>query len=229
MRGGPDRDMLGRIMTARARWPSGSGALWLVAAAALMVGSASAQQAEGEGFDADERQRLVDGELVVRPVTRRRGQLSLIGGTAWQVVDQPADLTWRAICDAGHWERMLPATEEARVVAHRPGQRTVQISHAMGFVRTRYHLRLSYDHDRRDISFRLDQQRPNDLRAAWGFLSVRPFDDDPNRSLLSWGVMADVGGGMVGGLMRGQVHEWMLRVPETIRTYLHGSGARHYR
>jgi hypothetical protein len=40
--------------------------------------------------------------------------------------------------------------------------------------------------------------------------------------------MADVGGGMIGGVMRGQVHEWMLRVPETIRTYLHGSGRHRY-
>jgi hypothetical protein len=123
---------------------------------------------------------------------------------------------------------MLPATEDARIVAHRPGERTVRLRHAVGFVDASYHLRLTYDHGRHDISFRLDQQRPNDLRAAWGFLNVRPYEDEAGRSLISWGVMADVGGGMIGGMMRGQVHEWMLRVPETIRTYLHGSGGRRY-
>ncbi|HJL18326.1 MAG TPA: SRPBCC family protein [Sandaracinaceae bacterium LLY-WYZ-13_1] len=217
-------------MAARARWlPGGAGVLALAAAVALTVaGNATAQQSRDEGFDAAERRRLADGELVTRRSSRRRGQLRLIGGNAWQVVDQPVSVTWRALCDAANWHRMLPATESARIVAHRPGQRTVEIRHSVGFVTAAYHLRLVYDHDRRDISFRLDQQRDNDLRAAWGFLNVRPFDDDPNRSLVSWGVMADVGGGMIGGMMRGEVHEWMLRVPETIRTYLHGSGGRRY-
>ncbi len=214
-----------RGMRGRARWTLGLVAASL-ACLALVV-PALAQQTE-RGFSADERRRLEEGELVARPVARRRGALRLIGGSSWQVVDQPPEVTWRALCDAPSYRHMLPAAQEARVVSHRPGQRVVRVSHAVGFVSARYHLRMRYDHDRRDVSFSLDEQRPNDLRAAWGFLSVAPFEDDPSRSLVSYGVMADVGGGVLGGIMRGQIHEWMLRVPTTIRDYLHGSGRTRY-
>ena len=117
---------------------------------------------------------------------------------------------------------------DAQIVSHRPGERVVRIRHAVGLVRAQYHLRMTYDHDQRDVAFRLDRQRPNDLRAAWGFLNVRAYEDDPNRSIVSYGVMADLGGGMLGSVLRGQVHDWLLRVPETVRHYLHGSGAHRY-
>lgn len=219
----PRRDIM-RAMRARAAlMPALAGA---VLASSLALAPAGAQ--EQRGFTAEERRRLDDGELVVRPVARRRGALRLIGGSSWQVIDLPPEVTWRALCDAGSYDRMLPAAQETRVVAHRPGQRVVRVSHAVGFVSARYHLRMRYDHERRDISFSLDERRPNDLRAAWGFLSVAPFEGDPERSLVSYGVMADLGGGVLGGILRGQIHEWMLRVPRTIRDYLHGAGRDRY-
>ena len=199
--------------------------LFGLGAVLLLVGSASAQQVprqgrEGEGFSAAERARLEAGELVTRRVARRRGQLRLIGGNAWQVVDRPVDTTWRTLCDEASYGNILPAIDEAHVVSHAPGERVVTFRHAVGFVSARYSLRMRYDHERHDISFSLDQQRPSDLRAAWGFLGVTPFEDDDSRSLVSWGVMADPGGGMLGGMVRGQIHDWMLRVPETIRQYM---------
>lgn len=196
-----------------------------VLAALAVLAPAAAQE---RGFTGEERRRLADGELILRPVARRRGTLRLVGGSSWQVIDRPAEVTWRALCDAGSYRRMLPAAQDARVVAHRPGQRVVRVSHAVGFVSARYHLRMRYDHDRRDIAFSLDESRPNDLRAAWGFISVAPFEGDPERSLLSFGVMADLGGGVLGGILRGQIHDWMLRVPSTIRDYLHGSAGDRY-
>lgn len=206
----------------------------LFACAAMLASGAAtvAQQDTGssaDGFTAAEARRLAAGELVQRRTTRRRGQYHLIGGNAWQVVDQPAEVTWRALCDIGAYTHLLPATERAQIVWHRPGQRVVRIRHALGLIRVQYHLRMTYDHERRDVAFRLDRQRPNDLRAAWGFLNVRPYQDRANRSLVSYGVMMDPGGGLLGGVLRGQIHDWLLRVPQTVRQYLHGSGANRYR
>jgi len=197
----------------------------------LLVGSAAAQQRQtpaDEGFTADERSHLDQGRLVQRPTSQRRGQLRLIGGSAWRVVDQPADVTWRALLDDGAYADMLPATEDASVVSHRPGERVMRIRHAVGFVRVSYHLRFTYDHDRHDIAFRLDRQRHNDLRAAWGFIRVQPFEGSASRSLVSYGVMADPGGGVLSGVLRPRIHDSLLRVPSTIRRYLHGAGAHRY-
>ena len=202
----------------------------MLACATLVLAAAlTPVSAQEEGFSSAERRQLQAGELVARRTSRRRGQRQLIGGSAWQVVNQPAEVTWRALTDAEHYRNMLPAAESARVVAHSPGTRVVRIQHAAGLVRASYHLRMQYDHDRHDIAFRLDRQRPNDLRAAWGFLNVQPYEDDDTRSLISYGVMADVGGGVFGGLVRGELHDWLLRVPETVGAYLHGSGRNRYR
>lgn len=123
---------------------------------------------------------------------------------------------------------MLPAAQETEVVAHAPGERVVRVSHAVGFMSASYHLRMEYDHEGFDIAFNLDEGRPNDLRAAWGFISIAPYEGDPERTLVSYGVMADIGGGMLSGLVRGEIHEWMLRVPTTIRSYLQGSARHRY-
>ncbi len=204
---------------------TGSGAVALGLTLALAVLPVAAQE---RGFTAEELSRLEHGRLVARPVSRRRGSLRLIGGSSWQVVNQPVDVTWRALCDARSYRRMLPGADHAEVVAHSSGQRVVRVSHAAGFVHASYHLRMTYDQARRDIAFQLDDQRPNDLRAAWGFISVGPFQDDSDKTLVSYGVMADVGGGVLGGILRGQIHEWMLRVPTTIREYLRGPAHNRY-
>jgi carbon monoxide dehydrogenase subunit G len=222
----PFRDIL-RAMRARAEVTIVAVAL---ACSALLGAGALAQvePASTRGFTSEERDRLHEGELVARPVTRRRGSLRLIGGSAWQVVDRPVAETWRVLCDPRSYRNMLPAAEEARVVANGPGQRVVRVSHSVGFVRASYHLRMRFDHERRDIAFRLDDRRPNDLRAAWGFIAVSPYEGEEDRTLVSYGVMADIGGGVLGGILRGEIHEWMLRVPSTIRAYLHGPARDRY-
>jgi len=198
---------------------------FVAVALALLVGTATAQQqpqaGSSEAFSADEQRLLANGRLVRRHATRRRGQLRLIGGSAFQVVDRSVEDTWQVLCDEGSYASWIPSTDDARTVWHRPGERVIRFRHSVGMISAQYHLRLTYDHEQHDLAFRLDQQRPNDLRAAWGFIRVQPFEDDSDRSLVSYGVMADVGGGVIGGMFRGQIHDTLLRVPSSIRRYVH--------
>jgi len=218
MRARPARDMFDDV--------GKLGTRCLVATAlALLVGTAAAQQqpqsAQGEVFTAEEQRLLANGRLVRRRATRRRGQLRLIGGSAFQVVNRSVDDTWQVLCDEGSYTSWLPQTDDARTVWHRPGERVMRFRHSVGLVTAQYHLRLTYDHEHHDLAFRLDPQRPNDLRAAWGFFRVQPYEDDADRSLVSYGVMADVGGGVIGGMFRDQIHESLLLVPASIRRYAH--------
>jgi hypothetical protein len=199
-----------------------------VLAATLMVAAASSAQQHGDSFTADERARLAAGELVVRSVTRQQGSLSLIGGTSWKVLDTTPEITWRALCDSPQYRRMFPSTEESQIVAHSPGERVVRFRHNYGPVSALYHLRMRFDHEHRDIAFRLDRERPSDLRAAWGFLSARPYGETGDRTLVSWGIMVDLGGGLLGGIFRGSAHEQVLRVPQTVGEYLDGAGRGRY-
>ncbi len=172
-------------------------------------------------FTSAERSALGSGHLVVRATEEQRGPLHLIGGASWQVVDLPATTLWHALHDTGHLPDMLPKLDEARVIARNGSMRTVQFRHHYGPIHVAYALTMHYDESHRTIVFTLDNTRPSSLRAAWGFLAIKPYG---GRSLISFGIMADVGEGIISGLLRPQVHKWILRVPSTIKKFVEGRG-----
>jgi hypothetical protein len=44
------------------------------------------------------------------------------------------------------------------------------------------------------------------------------------KTLLAYGVMADIGNGLGSMLLRGSVHEWMMKVPWMVKRFIEGSG-----
>ena len=178
-------------------------------------------------FSTAERRALLSGELVQRRVRQRRGQLDLMGGTAWQVIDAPAERVWEALLDTPRYHRFMPQVLEARLGDRAPGERTVYMRQGQGFIQADYYLKVTVDHGDHDIAFTIDESRPHDLKAAFGFYTVRPYG--PDRSLLAYGVMADIGDGLVAAAARGTVHEWMLKVPWMVKRFVEGSGRYIYR
>lgn len=192
----------------------------------LVGGHADASQ----GTDELTREELVllrRGELVTRPVTEQRGRLELMGGTSWQVIDARPDVVWRALLDTKHYRRMLPRVLEARVVETAGDIRTIYMRQGVGFLQTTYHLKVRVHEAQRDIWFAVDDTKPHKLRAAWGFYAVRPYA--AGRTLLTYGVMADLGDGFVRAVVRDTVHTWMMRVPWMIKRFVEGSGRWLYR
>ncbi|MAQ19197.1 MAG: hypothetical protein CMN30_30905 [Sandaracinus sp.] len=204
----------------------------LVAALAVApVGAepVDAQDSLRRALSRSELARLGRGRLVVRSTTERRGSLRLIGGTSYQVVDLTPDQVWRALNDRGRYLRhMLPSTESAREIRRRGNVRTMRLVHAYGLVSASYAVNFTYDAAHKTVVFRLADDEPRDLRAGWGFIRVRPWGDDGTQTLLSFGMMADVGTGLVSGALRPTLHEWMMKVPWTIKKYLEGSGRSRY-
>jgi len=201
----------------------------LAVLAASFVSHGSSAQVRGQGsrpFSRTEQHVLDTGGLVVRSVTKQRGSLRLVGGASWQVINLPPEAVFRAVLDADRYPRMLPRVVESHVVARHGTERIVLVRHAAGPVAARYYLRTNVYQDRKDLTFTLDERRPHDIRAAWGFFAVRPYRN--GKSVLSYGVMTDIGEGVVTGLFRGQVHEWILRVPWTIKKYIEGRGRQRY-
>ena len=93
----------------------------------------------------------------------------------------------------------------------------------------KYFLAVQVDSQKRDIEFRLDDSHENDLRSAYGFYNLRPFESgDSGRTLLSYGVMADIGSGLLVSLARDTVHDWMLRTPWMVKRFIEGSGRHIY-
>jgi hypothetical protein len=190
-------------------------------------GEAFAQTTASRDFTDEEKRLLEKGELVARPITQRRGQWNLMGGSSWQVINASPEIVWRALLDSRHYRRVLPRILNARVVTKKPDQELIYIEQGTSIFQVSYYLRLAINTDRKDINFSVDEERPHTLKAGWGFYAVRPYDN--NKTMLAYGVMADLGDGIFVSLIRASVHEWMLKVPHLIKRFVEGSGRKLYK
>lgn len=187
-------------------------------AAGGMASAGSAGRADAsEALSAQERSALVAGRLIVRPRTERRGDLRLLGGTSFQVVNLPPDRVFRALQDPNHLWRMLPSARESRIARGGPNP-VLYVRHALGPVSASYYLRARYQPQSTTVTFQLAPGMPNDVRAGWGYLKVRPFQ--AGRSLLSFGAMIDLGDGLLADAAKPRIHQWLLRIPSTMKRYL---------
>lgn len=189
----------------------------VIAALGLLVaagGVAQVGQEQPRPFSAGEAQRLRAGELVIRQSTRREGPFHYVGGTSWQRVRAPIDQVWETVLDVGNYDRLIPSLEHARVVEERDGGRLVRMEHRYSMASASYFAHVYVDQERRSMRFDLDRSRPHDLRAGRGFLSLSEYRGD---TIVTWGALADMGGGMVQDVFGPMVQDWMLVVPRCVR------------
>ena len=196
---------------------------------ALSVDSRPASAgSEGGSFTANEWRKLDAGEIVLRPATRMQGGVRLHGGSSWQVIDAPPSAVWSALLDTPHYGKMMPQVIEAKLIKGGSDERTVYLRQGQkGLLEARYFLKVRVYEDRHDLTFTVDESRPREvLQSAWGFYTVRPYKG--GRTLLAYGVMADIRGGVLGAVVRDSVHEWMLRTPWLVKRFIEGSGRALY-
>jgi len=195
--------------------------IWLASAAVL------GKSNDNQPFSSDELAKLRAGKLVKRASSEHRGTLQLMGGSSWQLIDAPPDAVYRALLDTTQYSRMLPAVTGSRLVTEQQGARVIRLEHKRGPISLSYDVRATFDPGRRDLNFRLEDAPGGAPRAAWGFFSVRAYG--PKYSLLAYGVMADPGDGLLVGLLRGSVHDWMLMVPNQVKSFIESEeGRRRY-
>jgi ribosome-associated toxin RatA of RatAB toxin-antitoxin module len=192
-----------------------------------LIASGAAAGIGGSAFSEEEWRKLEAGELVARKQTTRRNGLELMGGSSWQVIDAAPDVVFSALLDTNRYPRMMPQVIEAKLVASKDSERTVFVRQGQkGVAEKRYYLRVSVNEEKRDITFAVDDKRPHDLRAAWGFYTVRPFKD--GKTLLAYGVMVDLGGGILSNVFEDEIHEWMLKTPWTVKRFVESGGGNLY-
>ena len=144
------------------------------------------------------------------------------------MVDLPVDAVWRALNDESrYYRRMLPQVARA-VEQERDGEesRVIRFHHSVGPVDASYSVRFQFDPVNKTVVFRLDDSRPHDLRAAFGFFRIR--EHTPGTTRVSFGAMVDVGDGLISGSLRPTLHEWVLKIPWTFKQYIEGSGRTRY-
>ena len=212
--------------------PTARGAfvLGLVCALLGVLWADSGARAQSGRFTAEERRRLVAGELVRRATTRTEHGSRYIGGTSWQRVRAPQSEVWSALLDIRQYPRLIPGVVEARLVearlvedravpdravADRGSDRVIFLRHRYSFIHAAYFAKMHIDEGSHTVRFELDRSRPHDVEDGRGFITVAPYRG--RESIVTWGVLADVGAGLITGVLAPLLHDWILRVPWCVR------------
>ncbi len=190
---------------------SGAGSGAMAAAAELSPPPAVADEA-----------RLAAGQPVSYPQTLYRHGRRYVGGVSYVVIEASVTELTELLGDMSAYTAVLPHARAARVVGAAGEDRLVEITQGMSFVQAAYTLRMRTDGDHRRVRFWLDQGRPHAIDDAWGYFRVEPLASAPDgtpRVLLAYGVLVDLGPGLVRDLFEARIQASMLTIPERLRRY----------
>jgi hypothetical protein len=200
----------------------------VIAVAAVILASGAPAHAETPGEAAggyltpEESAELARGETVERPQLVERGGERLVGGVTYTVIEAtPAEL--ESLLDSvPSYETILPYTKSATLLARIDDDFIVTLRQGNAVVDARYTLRIRKDAPAGEVRFWLDRTRPHDIADAWGFFRVQPLPEiTPGvpRSLVTYGILVDVGPGLVRSMFEPRIRRVVLTVPQRLRGY----------
>jgi hypothetical protein len=195
----------------------------LFAAALMSAGPARAERPELEHgtpvLDASERQALLGGATISRPVRFERGDDgSYIGGVSYQVVNASPSRVLATLADVDALPHALPRTERATLISREGRSARVELVQGKAPFLVTYTVRLEQSASGDGIRFWLDPTRPHDVKDVWGYFRVTPFGT--NKTLVTLAVALDMGPGLGRLLLSDRVERIILRAPGKIREYV---------
>jgi hypothetical protein len=188
----------------------------LVAVATLATWLVASASARADGLSAEEAGRLIGGGSVARPQALERGDRRYVGGVAYAIVEAQTGELAAVVDDVQEWRRFLPKTRDARHVGNAAGDALVEVTHGSALVRVTYTMRMHRDGNL--VRFWMDPSRPHDIEDMWGFLRAEPFEG--GRTLVTYGILIDIGAGLLRDLFEDRVREIALTVPQRVRGLL---------
>jgi len=196
---------------------------WLVACGLMVLPGAAHAERSGRspahGFTVSERDALVAGRTVSRPVRFERGQSgSYIGGVSYQVVRATPSTVIAALASVDSLPRALPRTESATLVRSSGRTATVELTQGKAPFLVTYSVNLEQAAAGNALRFWLDPSRPHDVRDVWGFVRVTPFGS--GSSLVTLAVALDMGPGIARAFFTDRIERMILRAPAKIREFV---------
>jgi hypothetical protein len=184
-----------------------------LAAVAVLVLGGSIARADG-GLSARETDRLLRGDTVAREQYLQRGERRYVGGVTYTILDARVTDLASLLDDVRSWRRFLPKTRDAQHVGSAGMDALVEITHGSALVKVAYTLRVHRDGN--VVRFWMDPSRPHDIEDAWGFFRAEPMPD--GRTLMTYGILIDMGDGLLRDMFEDRVRELALEVPDHVRS-----------
>jgi hypothetical protein len=178
-----------------------------------VVVCATGGTARADGLAPGETARLLRGKTVAREQELSRGSRRYVGGVTYTIIDAAQSDLGAVLDDVSAWRRFLPKTRDAQRVGSAGDDTLVQITHGSALVQVGYTLRVH--HDAHGVRFWMDPGRPHDIEDAWGFFRTEPLGD--GRTLVTYGILVDMGAGILRDMFESRVKELALEVPDHVR------------
>jgi hypothetical protein len=166
--------------------------------------------------------RLAAGQTIAYPQTLYRHGERYVGGVTYVVVDASLDELTALLADPTAYRQVLPHARDARVLGYEGEDRLVEITQGTALVQAAYTLRMRTDDDKRRVRFWLDRSKPHGIDDAWGFFRVDPLPsaaDGSPRTLVAYGILVDLGPGLIRDIFEARIQASLLTVPQRLREY----------
>lgn len=189
----------------------------LAASIALALASSDAN---ADTLAPAELTRLDHGETIIREQTLDYRDRHYVGGVTYTVLAASAAEVAALFDDVSAYQKVLPKTKGARKVGTDGGDTLVELVQGNALYEATYTIRVR--RSTRELRFWLEPTRPHEIDDAWGFFRMEPFvsANGEERVLLTYGVLVDVGPGIVRELFEERVRAAMLSVPQLVQRHL---------
>jgi hypothetical protein len=180
-----------------------------------LVSVATAASAASPALSPSEREALLAGEVVARPMRIETDSGSYRGGLSYSLVHARAAAVLAALSNVDSLPQALPHTKSARLIDVRGGIARVELVQGGS---TSYTVRIERVVGRSELRFWLDSSRPHDIEDVFGFFRVEPFGR--GESLVTVAAAVDLGSGITSLLFSNAVERTVLSTPRQIREYV---------
>lgn len=211
--------MVGMFSAVRLRLIARRAVAWVSLVGALAAGGAARADALGVA----ERTTLAQGLTVIREQTYENDERRFVGGLTYTIIEATPDELLGLVDDVAAWRNVLPRTKSARALGRRGADTFVELSQGNALFSASYTLRLRKNERDHTVRFWMDPDRPHAIDDAWGFFraeAMAPADDGTPRTLLTFGVLVDMGPGLARALYEERMRAAMLGVPQLVRRYV---------
>jgi hypothetical protein len=169
-------------------------------------------------LSSEERQALLAGGLVERPLTLQRSAGRYVGGISYQLVRASPEEVLATLQSTESLPQALPRTKRARLVTAEGRHARVELVQGTSVAEATYTVHLVRDPVTDELRFWLDHARPHDIADVWGYFRVRRFDRE--RSLITVAVALDVGPGLVRLFFEDKIQRLILATPRHIKDFV---------
>ncbi len=187
----------------------------LAIAAALVAPTFVARDADGAKLSSTEKLRLARGEMLVEPTTLERDGHHFVGGVSYRIVDADWSRLSRILRDTRRYPELFPRTKSAVLErVDKAGRAHVRFTHGMGIFSGSYSAVLAFQDRGRYCWFHVDRGADNVIEDGWGFIRLTPLPG--GRTLVTYGVVFDLGDSPLRGLFEAKIQRAALDFPRRL-------------